>query len=125
MREMVKYLGTVQDPRMKPLLERALDCDDPAVVQCAIVNLLYNQGGSAKAKNVLAEALYLKRMNLDWDFVCEVASQFKDDPGIKAAGEHFAQNDVTESWQLWTGDRQNWPIYNWVDGCVLKLNDKK
>ena len=125
MREMVKYLGTIQDPRMKPLLEKALDSDDPAVVGCAIVNLLYNQGGSDKAKSVLAEALNLKRMNLPWDFVWQVAAQFKDDPKIKEAGEHFAQTDVTESWQLWTGDRQNWSIYNWIDGCVLRLNDKK
>jgi HEAT repeat protein len=124
MREMVKYLGTLHDPRMKPLLEKALDSDDPAVVQCAIVNLLYNQGGSEKAKAVLAEALNLKRMNLPWDFVWEVAAQFKDDPQIKAAGERFQVNDVARSWQLWTGDRQNWPIYNWIDGCVLKLEGK-
>jgi HEAT repeat protein len=90
MREMVKYLGTIQDPRIKPLLERALGSDDPSVVQCAIVNLLYNQGGSEKAKSVLAEALNLKRMNLPWDWVWQVAAQFKDDPKIKEAGEHFA-----------------------------------
>jgi hypothetical protein len=94
------------------------------VVQCAIVNLLYNQGGSEKAKGVLAEALNLKRMNLPWDWVWQVAAQFKDDPQIKAAGARFAQTDVTESWQLWTCDRQNWPIYNWIDGCVLKLRDR-
>jgi HEAT repeat protein len=125
MRDMVKYLGTFQDRRMKPLLEQALESDDSSVVQCAIVNLLYNQGGSQKAKEVLAEALNLKRMNLPWDFVWQVAAQFKDDPNIKKAGEHFAQTDVTKSWQLWTGDRQNWPIYNWIDGCILKLNDKR
>lgn len=124
MRDIVKYLGTMSDPRVKPLLEKALDSDDASVVQCAIVNLLYNQGGSAKAKGVLAEALNLKRMNLPWDFVWQVAAQFKDDPQIKAAGAHFAQTDVTGSWQLWTGDRQNWPIYNWIDGCVLKLKDR-
>jgi hypothetical protein len=125
MRDMVKYLGTIQDPRMKSLLEQALDSDDPTVVQCAIVNLLYNQGGSEKAKAVLAEALNLKRMNLPWDFVLQVAAQFKDDPIIKEAGERFAQTDVMESWQLWTADRQNWPVYNWVDDYVITLNDKK
>ena len=72
----------------------------------------------------MAEALNLKRMNLPWDFVWQVAAQFKDDPQIKAAGAHFAQTDITESWQLWTEDRQNWPIYNWIDGCVLKLKDR-
>jgi len=125
MRVMVKYLGTLQDSRIKPLLERALDSDDPSVVQCAVVNLLYNQGGSDKAKEVLAEALNRKRMNLPWDWVWEVAAQFKGDPKIKAAGENFAGLDVTESWQLWTGDRQNWPIYNWIDGDVLKLNSQR
>jgi HEAT repeat protein len=125
MRDMVKYLGTLQDSRIKPLLEKALDSDDPSVVQCTVVNLLYNQGGSDKAKEVLAEALNRKRMNLPWDWVWQVAAQFKDDPKIKAAGENFARLDVTESWQLWTGDRQNWPIYNWIDGCVLKLNSER
>ncbi len=125
MRDMVKYLGTLQDSRVKPLLEKALDSDDPSVVQCAIVNLLYNQGGSDKAKGVLAEALNLKRMNLPWDWVWQVAAQFKDDRKIKEAGDNFARTDVTESWQLWTGDRQNWPIYNWIDGCVLKLNSER
>jgi HEAT repeat protein len=124
MRQLVKYLGTITDPRIKPLLEKALDSECPAVVQCAVVNLLYNQGGSEKAKAVLAEALSLKRMNLPWDWVWEVAAQFKDDPKIKAAGERFEANDVTQSWQLWTGDRQNWPIYNWIDGCVLRLDGK-
>ena len=125
MRDMVKYLGSVQDARMKPLLERALDSDDSTVVQCAIINLLYNQGGSEKAKAVLADALHLKRMNLPWDFVLQVAAQFKDDPQIKEAGERFAKTDVMESWQLWTEDRQNWPIYNWIDDYVIKLNAKK
>jgi HEAT repeat protein len=123
--DMVRYLGTLQDPRIKPILEQALDSDSSSVVQCAVVNLLYNQGGSEKAKEVLAEALNLKRMNLPWDWVWQVAAQFKDDPQIKEAGEHFAQTDVTGSWQLWTGDRQNWPIYNWIDGCVLKLNNER
>ena len=125
MRDLVKYLGAIQDPRMKPLLEQALDSDDPTIVQCAIVNLLYNQGGSEKAKGVLAEALNLKRMNLQWDFVLQVSAQFKDDPKIKEAGERFTQTDVTKSWQLWTGDRLNWPIYNWINDYVIKLNEKK
>ena len=121
-RAIISYLGTIQTPAAKQTLEAALDSSDPTIVGTAIVNLLYNQGGSEKAKEVLAEALNLKRMNLQWDFVLQVASQFKDDLKIKEAGEHFAKNDVMESWQLWTGDRQNWPIYNWIDEYVIKLN---
>jgi hypothetical protein len=123
-RVIIMYLGTIQTSAAKQTLEAALNSSDSGIVEVATVNLLYNQGGSEKAKGVLAEALNLKRMDLDWDFVLRVASQFKNDPKIKEAGEHFAKNDITESWQLWTGDRQNWPIYNWIDGAVIKLNPK-
>jgi len=122
MRELVRYLGTIQDPRMKPLLEQALYSNDSTVAQCAIVNLLYNQGGSDKAIDVLADALYRKRMDLTVDFMLEVASQFNDNPKIRAAGESFAKTDVMGWWQLWTVERKNWPIYNWIDGYILKWN---
>jgi HEAT repeat protein len=126
MREMIKFLGSIQDTRVKPVLEQALNSDDPSVVQSAIVNLQYNQGGSDKAIQVLAKQFNdTAHATLPWDFTLQVASQFRSDPRIQEAGDRFAGQDVMQSWQLWTGDRQKWPIYNWIDEYVVKLNVKK
>ena len=122
-REVIKDLGCIQDPRVKPVLEAALSSTDPEVVQTAIVNLIYNQGGSDKAVQVIANQLNdSTHARLPWDFVLNMATQLIDNPEIRAAGEKFSQHDATGDWELYTVERKNWPIANWVGGYVVMLN---
>lgn len=119
----IKYLGAIQAPQAKQILEAALDSADPMVVQTAIVNLIYNQGGSDKAVQVIANQLAdSTHAKLPWDFTLNVAAQLSDNSQIQAAGQIFSKTDVTGNWQLYTVERKNWPIYNWIDDYVVKLN---
>jgi len=51
----IKYLGTLQSPEAEQVLESALDSSDCRSLRLALVNLLYNQSDSEKAKQVLIQ----------------------------------------------------------------------
>jgi hypothetical protein len=119
----IKYLGVIESPAAKRMLEAALDCSDTQVVQVAVVNLLYNQGGSDRAIKVIADQLNDSvNARLPWEFTLNVASQLGDNPQIQTAGQNFAQKSQDRSWQLHSVERKEWSIYNWVDEYVLRLN---
>jgi hypothetical protein len=50
----------------------------------------------------------------------DVASSF-DDPEIEAAGRAFDRGSEDE-WRRTTVERRKWPIYNWIDDYVVRLN---
>jgi HEAT repeat protein len=121
----IKDLGSIQDPQVKPVLESALQSTDPTVVQTAIVNLIYNQGSSDKAVQVIANQLNGSTPpTLPTDFVLNMANQLQDNPQIQRAGAIFAQHDASGFWQLYTVERKNWPVANWIGNYVVKLNRK-
>lgn len=122
-RNAIKYLGSIQNPAAKQTLEAALSSSDATIVQTAIVNLIYNQGGSDKAVQVIANQLTdTAHATLPWDFTLSMAAQLTSNPTIQSAGQTFAQHDATGDWQTYTVERQNWPINNWIGGYVVKLN---
>jgi len=123
----LKYLGSIPSSQTKAALEAALDSQIPSVVQIATVNLLFNQGGSDKAMHVVAQQLE-EATPLDqwmpWELVLSIAAQLNSNPTIQAAGQVFAKKSDDGSWQLYTVERKNWPIYNWIDNYVVKLNTR-
>ncbi len=125
-RTLISYVGSIQSPAAKQTLETALNSADPYVVQGAIVYLIYNQGGSDKAMQVIVNQLNdAPNATMPWDFTLSMATQLLDDPQIQAAGQKFSRNDATALWWYYTVERKNWSIYNWVSGYVIKLNKEK
>jgi HEAT repeat protein len=120
-RNIISYLGSIQTPAAKQTLEAALTSSDPAVVQTAITNLIYNQGGSDKAVQVIANQLSNStHATLPWDFTMNMATQLLNNPQIQSAGQVFSQTDATGEWQLYTVERANWSPYNWMGGVYIK-----
>lgn len=121
LRNEIKYLGAIQTPAAKQTLEAALSSSDPTVVQTAVVNLVYNQGGSDKAVQVIANQLNNStQATLPWDFTMSMATQLLDNPQIQSAGQVFSKTDATGEWQLYTVERKNWSPSNWISGYVMK-----
>ncbi len=56
------------------------------------------------------------------DLAALLANQLTNDPQIQLAAKNFAQHDVTSLSGSNTGETKNWPIYNWIDNYVIKLN---
>jgi HEAT repeat protein len=120
----VSYLGTIHTLAAKKALEEALECKDPdpSVARIAAANLVFNQGGSSEVNQMVVGELTGSLNPLGTDLALNLGYQLIDDPQIQAAGEKFSKYDVTGDWQIYTGDRKNWPIYNWIDNYVINLN---
>jgi HEAT repeat protein len=119
----LRYLGSLQNPEARQVLESALDSNNPVAVQYATVNLLFNQPGDAeKALQVVAGELRGQQNKLGVELTLQIASQFADDPTIQAAGQVYQQRSDARSWQYYVVQRRNWPIYNWIDNYVVTLN---
>ena len=118
----LRYLGSVQSPIAKQVLERALDSNNPVAVQYAVVNLLFNQpSGSEKAKQVVLRELRGEQRKLGTELLLNVASKLQD-PEIRGAGEAFDQRSGDRSWKIYSVERRQWPIYSWIDDYVVVLN---
>jgi hypothetical protein len=117
----LEYLGCLQHPAATPVLEDALDAPDFSAVEVALVNLLFNQRrGSEKAKQLLIRQLGGERPRMQMRVMLDVASSF-DDPDIEAAGRAFDRGSQDE-WHRTAVEHRNWPIYNWIDDYVIRLN---
>jgi len=117
----LRYLGCVQRPAAISVLEDALDAPDFSAVEVALVNLLFNQKrGSEKARQLVIRQLRGERARLQMRVLLDVASSF-DDPEIEAAGKAFDRGSQDE-WQRTSIEHKNWPIYNWIDDYVIRLN---
>jgi HEAT repeat protein len=115
----LKYLGSIQSPRAREVLEHALDSANGVAVQYAVVNLLFNQpGGSPKARQVVLRQLDGVPLILDsWERTFRMAARL-DDPEIRAAAEAFDRRSGNQSWRYWGVERKDWPIDNWIDDYV-------
>lgn len=123
--DVLKYLGTIQTPEAKQTLEAALSSPDPHMKEIATVNLLFNQGGSDKAIETIAQQLegtVPPSQCMSWDLIFNIVVQFRDNPTIAAAGEKYAARSQDGSWRRFVEQRANWPIYDWIDNYVVKLN---
>jgi HEAT repeat protein len=119
----LKFLGSIDSPIARASLENALSSSDSQAVAIAAINLLFNQGGSEKAINVLAEQLEETSPPsrwIPWDTELSAAQKLMNNPRIQAAGAVYAQKSGNGSWQLYTNDRKNWSINNWIGGYVVK-----
>jgi HEAT repeat protein len=117
----LEYLGCLQHPAATPVLEDALDAPDFSAVEVALVNLLFNQKrGSEKARQFLIRQLRGERPRMQMRIMLDVASSF-DDAEIDAAGRAFDRGSQDE-WHRTAVERRKWPIYNWIDDYVVRLN---
>lgn len=122
--EALRYLGSVTHPMARDALERALASSNKFAVEIAVVNLLFNQGGSEKARQVILHQLKGIPLRMEsWERTLQIAAKL-DDPEMRAAGEAFDRQSSGGSWRLWGQQRKNWPIYNWVDDYVVELKPR-
>lgn len=120
-RKAFKSLASTNNPAVRPFLERALGSPSDEIVQYAVVNLLFNQAeASDKARQVVLRELHGEQKKLGIELTLDIASKL-DDPEIRAAGEAFDQRSGNGSWKLYTTERKQWPIYNWIDNYVVVL----
>ena len=119
-----RYFASVRHPDVAAFLENALDSSSNEIVQIAVVNLLFNQrAGSEKAKQVVLRELRGEQNKLGVELMMNIASQL-DDREIRAAGKAFEQRSSDNSWQIYSVERRQWPIYNWIDDYVVTLNEE-
>ncbi|MEI7775291.1 MAG: hypothetical protein WCK17_11005 [Verrucomicrobiota bacterium] len=119
--EALRYLGSLQSPAVKRVLEQALESQNPVAVSSATVNLLFNQSGeSEKAKRVVIDQFEGKHQMLEWELAMQIASKLND-PRVKAAAQAFDQRTGGDRWRFWGVERSEWPIQNWVHDYVVKL----
>jgi HEAT repeat protein len=121
-RNAIKYLGNIQTPQAKQTLEAALSSTDSVVVQTAAANLVLNQGGSDKVNQLVASELNGTPNPLGAGMALNLAPQLLSDPQVQAAGQTFSEHDGSGAWQRATVVQGSWPVYNWIDGYVVKLN---
>jgi len=119
----LKYLGSLEHPLARRVLEEALDNTFPVAVEFATVNLLVNQAeGSEKARQVVLRQLRGEHHLLPWERLMELAAAL-DDPEIAAAGEAFDRARHDASYRVAAVDHRDWPLYDWIDDYVLVLRD--
>jgi len=117
----LKFLGSIQNPVAKETLVTALKSQIPEVVRIATVNLIFNQREAEQADAVVAAELSGEKHILGATLALNLAAQ-SNDPEVKAAGEKLARQEGSGLWDLFTVERKSWPIYNWIDDYVVKLN---
>jgi HEAT repeat protein len=117
----LRYLGSLQSPLAKQVLEQALDSNHPMAVRYAVVNLLFNQPVRSEiARQVVIRELRGEQNKLGTELMLNIAAKL-DDPEVRAAGEAFDQRSGSGGWKLQTTERRQWPIYNWIDNYVIAL----
>ncbi len=120
----VRYLGSIQQPRAKETLEQALDSPNQQVVTYAVVNLIFNQGGSENAVDFLLRELRGESHVLQLPILFQVAAKVPD-PRIQEAGRENDLRTASGLWRYYGVERKDWPIYGWIDDYVAKLNPPK
>ena len=112
----LEYLGSLDHPLARRVLEEALGSPFPTAVEYATVNLLVNQpDGSEKARQVVLRQLRDGHRLLPWETLLNLAAAL-DDAEIAAAGEAFDRRDAMHP-------HRDWPLYDWIDDYVLGLRD--
>ena len=120
-RKTIKYVGAIQNLEAKRTLEETLKDADAVVVQTAIVNLLFNQGGSDLAIQKIADQLDdSAHAKLPWEFVYQVVAKFGENPVLKSAGHRYAERN-REVWRKYVEERKAWPSDNWTGDYMIQL----
>src|SRR5437016_3756391 len=115
----LEYMGSLHNPRAREVLESALGSQHPVAEQYAVVNLLFNQeGGSQMARQVVLRELRGKKHMLGADLLLNLAASLNDAETMTTAEMY----NPAGLWFLYAIERRNWPIYNWIDDYVVKLN---
>jgi hypothetical protein len=120
----LKILASMKDAETKSLLEDALASKNIEIVEVALVNLFFNQGGSDEAKQYLLNQ-FRGPTNLlaDSDFDMQLAAVLND-PQINAAAKSVDDRTGTSHWAYFE-DRKNWSVYTWIDDYVVDLNGSR
>jgi hypothetical protein len=88
------------------------------------VNLIFNQGGSDKARQYLLNQFNGPTNQLvDSDFLMQLAAVLND-PQINAAAKSVDDRRESSRWAYFD-DRKNWSIYTWIDDYVVDLNGSR
>lgn len=121
----LRYLGSIQQPLAREVLDHALESANPVAVQYAVVNLLFNQpGGSEKARALVLHQFRGVPLRFEsWEAVLQIAAKL-DDPDVRKAGEAFDQRTSERSWHRYGVERKDWPIYNWIDDEVVDFQGR-
>lgn len=123
----LEYLGTIHTAAAKEVLEAALGSRNQTEMTVAEVNLIVNQGGSEAATKLLVNQLRetsLQNQQIGWDEALSLAALLTDDQQIRNAGKIYSQKSGDGSWELYTVERKNWPIYNWVWSYVIEVKKR-
>jgi HEAT repeat protein len=122
----LRYLGSLQHPRARSALERALDSPNTFAVDLAVVNLLFNQPGrSEKAEQLIMRQMQVLPLRLSsWESAFWIAAKI-DTPEMRATGESCVESGAP-LWRRWGVKRKNWPIYWWIgiDDYVVEWIDR-
>jgi len=120
----LKILASIKSPENKAMLEDALNNRNIQIVEIALVNLIYNQGGSDKVKQYLLNQ-FRGPTNLlaDSDFDMQLAAPLND-PEINSAAQSVDDRSESNRWAYFK-DRKNWSIYTWIGDYTVDLNAAK
>lgn len=120
--EALRYLGTIQSPRVVAVMEQALQSRNPVAVQYATVNLLFNQATpSPKAEQLLISEFETSPRMLGTDLAMQIASK-SNNPKVQAAAQSFAARTGSDRWRYWGVERATWPVQNWIYDYTVTLN---
>lgn len=120
----LKILASIKDPEIKSVLEDALNSKNTEIIDIALVNLFFNQGGSDKARQYLLSQFNGPTNQLvDSDFLMQLAAAIND-PQINAAAASVDQRTESSRWAYFS-DRKNWSVYTWIDDYVVDLNGSR
>lgn len=120
----LRDLGSIESPVAVNTLQQALQSQNPVAVQYAVVNLIFNQSTNLEAATqVVLRELDGSQHMLGTDLMLNIAIKL-DDPRIAAAGKAFDQRSGDNSWRLYSTQRRQWPIFNWIDSYVTTMNRK-
>ena len=125
-RKSIKYLGSIDSPEARAVLQAGLESGNAEVVQYSAVNLLFNQsdGYDSVKQRLLHEldAANVKDFKLGEELKWHLTAVMADDSDISQAAKAYSDRTQLFDWEYNVLERKSWPIYNWVDNYVVQLN---
>ena len=122
----IKYLGSIDSPLSREVLQAGLQSENAEVVQYSAINLLFNQtGGYEPVKERLLHELDLanvKDFKLGEELKWHLVTVMSDDPEISQSAQAYSKRTQLFDWEYNVVERKKWPIYNWIDNYVVRLN---
>ena len=117
----LRYLGSIDHPTAREVLDRALSSGNQVAIRYGVVNLLFNQPGEhSRAVDVVLNEINHGRTDLGVDLTFHIAAALKD-PEVRAAAAEYDRRTGNRFWREYGIRRKGWPIYNWIDDYVEDL----